>query len=297
MWVILALVSCFFLGFYDIAKKTSLKENAVIPVLFFASGTSAVLFLPIIILSKFNVINEQSLLFVPSVSFEVHLRIMLKSLIVGSSWFFAYIALKYLPLTIVTPIRATGPLWTLLGAIIIYQEQYTHWQWIGIVTVLGFFYLFSLAGNKEGISFKRNKWIWAIIVATIIGACSGLYDKFLIANYPRMAVQAWFSIYMIPVFLPFLLFMWYPKRHTNNKFEWRYSILLIGILLTIADFAYFYALTYNDSLIAIISVLRRTSVVISFVGGAIIFKEINIKRKSLALAGILIGVFLIVLGS
>lgn len=297
MWIFLGLVSCFFLGFYDIAKKTSLKENAVIPVLFFASLTSAIIFIPIISLSYIELIPQDSIIFVPKIDFNTHLQVFLKSIIVGSSWFFSYIALKHLPITIVTPIRATGPFWTLIGAVLIYEENFSTWQWAGIITVLGFFYFFSLAGNKEGISFKRNKRVYFIILATIIGACSGLYDKFLITNYPRMAVQAWFSIYMVPVFLPFLLFIWYPQRKTKQKFEWRYSIPIIGILLTIADFAYFYALSYEDSLIGIISVLRRTSVVIAFVGGAIIFKEINIKRKAIALTGILIGVLFIVLGS
>lgn len=297
MWVILALISSFFLGFYDIAKKTSLKENAVIPVLFFASAAGALLFVPIIFLSRYSIIPESSLVFVPVISLKTHFLIFLKSVLVGSSWFFAYVALKHLPITIVTPIRATGPLWTLLGALIIYKEQYTHWQWLGIVTVLVFFYLFSLAGLKEGISFRRNKWVYAIIVATILGACSGLYDKYLLANFRPMAVQPWFSIYLVPVFLPFLLLNWYPRRKTDSKFEWRYSIPLIGILLTIADFAYFYALSDEESLIAIVSVLRRTSVVIAFVGGAVIFKEVNLKRKALALLGILVGVFMIVFGS
>jgi len=297
MWILLALLSSFFLGFYDVAKKTSLKENAVIPVLFFASAAGALIFIPLIILSQLNIIPEASMVYVPSIAAKTHFLIFLKSMLVGASWYFAYVALKYLPLTIVTPIRATGPLWTLIGALIIYKEEYTIWQWLGIITILIFFYIFSLAGLKEGISFKRNKWIYAIIIATMLGACSGLYDKYLLANFQPMAVQPWFSIYLIPVFLPFLLFIWFPKRKSSSPFVWRHTIILIGVLLTFADFAYFKALAYNDSLIAIISVLRRTSVIIAFIAGAIIFKEINIKRKAFALLGILAGVLMIALGS
>lgn len=297
MWILLALLSSLFLGFYDVAKKTSLKQNAVIPVLFFASATGALVFIPFLVLSQLGVLKESFILYVPNISAKTHFLIFLKSTLVGSSWYFAYVALKYLPLTIVTPIRATGPFWTLIGALIIYNEQYTLWQWLGIVTILIFFYLFSLAGLKEGISFKRNKWIYAIITATILGACSGLYDKFLMRNFHPMAVQTWFSIYLIPVFLPFLLLIWFPKRKSTSPFVWRYSIILIGVLLAFADFAYFKALTDNDSLIAVVSVLRRTSVIIAFVAGAIIFKEVNIKRKAFALLGILTGVLMIALGS
>lgn len=297
MWLILGIVSSFFLGVYDITKKLSLNNNAVIPVLFFASATGALLFLPFIVLSNLGVIPEQSIVYVPQVNIQTHGLIFMKSMLVGSSWLFAFFALKNLPITIVTPIRATGPVWTLIGAIIIYNEQYNIWQWIGIAIVLGFFYFFSLSGQREGINFRRNKWVLFIVAATILGSISTLYDKYLIANYDRMAIQAWFAIYMIPVFAPFLMFLWYPKRKITTPFEWRWAILLIGVLLTIADFAYFYALTDDDALITILSVLRRTSVIISFAIGSIIFKEVNLKRKAIALLGIIVGVLIIVLGS
>ncbi|MGE0090625.1 MAG: EamA family transporter [Bacteroidales bacterium] len=295
MWIFLGLISSFFLGIYDIVKKISLNNNAVIPVLFLASATGAILFTPVIVGSYAGAVPMDSLFYVPLIDLETHGLIFLKSMLVGSSWLFAYFALKNLPITIVTPIRATGPIWTLLGALIIYHETYNLWQWMGILTVLGFFYYFSLAGNREGINFKRNKWVLFIMVATMLGSFSTLYDKFLIAHYNRMAVQAWFSVYMIPVYIPFVLFMWYPQRKVA-KFEWRWSIPFIGIILTIADFSYFYALTDDAALITILSVLRRSSVVIAFIGGALLFKEGNLKRKGVALIGIFIGVLMLVLG-
>ncbi|MCG8700145.1 MAG: DMT family transporter, partial [Bacteroidales bacterium] len=170
-------------------------------------------------------------------------------------------------------------------------------QWLGIVTVMVFFYIFSLAGRNEGVDFKRNKWIFAIVGATILGSISGMYDKYLMLHHHHVAVQAWFSIYMVVVFLPFLLFIWYPKRKITTRFEWRWVVPLIGVTLTVADYLYFWALSDSDSLIGVVSVLRRSSVVISFVLGAIIFKEGNIKRKALALFGILAGIVLILIGT
>jgi transporter family protein len=297
MWLVLGLVSSFFLGVYDISKKISLNNNAVIPVLFLASTAGALIFIPIVILSHLGIISDTALLYISKVDLFTHFLIFLKSVLVGSSWIFAFFALKHLPITIITPIRATGPVWTLMGAIIIYGEQYNGLQWVGLITVLVFFYIFTLAGNKEGIKFRKNRWILFIVIATLLGSTSALYDKFLVTHYDKMVVQAWFSIYMIPVFLPFVLFMWYPKRKKTTPFQWRWSIPLIGILLTVADFAYFYALSDKNALITIISILRRSSVVISFTIGAIIFKDVNIKQKGVALAGILIGVIVILLAS
>jgi bacterial/archaeal transporter family protein len=297
MWVFWGLLSALLLGLYDVSRKVALKENAVIPVLFFASATGAVIFLPLVVFSRIGSIDTGSLFYIPAITQREHVLFFAKSLLVGSSWFFAYFAISQLPLTIVIPIRSTGPMWTLFGALIIYSERFTFLQWVGIIVVLCFFYVFSLAGKREGIEFRRNKWILAIVAATLLGATSSLYDKYLIPRYDRMAVQAWFSIYMVPVFLPFLLGIWYPKRKSYTPFVWNGYIHMVGILLILADFFYFYALTHPDAKIALLSVLRRSSVVISFVSGALFFKERNLKRKGLALIGILAGVLFIVLGT
>lgn len=297
MWIVLALTSSIFLASYDLIRKLSLKDNAVIPVLFLGSSSAGVLFLFILLFSRLELVSPDSLLYVPQISARQHLLFFLKSILVGSSWFLAYFALKHLPITIVIPIRSTGPFWTIIGALLIYNERFTLFQWIGIIMVLIFFYIFSLVGRKEGISFLKNKWIFAVIGGTILGATSAMYDKYLLLHYDRMALQTWFSIYMIPVLAPFMFFAWLPNRGKITPFRWKWLIPLIGIALTIADFLYFYALSYEDSLIGVVSILRRSSVVFSFVFGAIIFREINMKRKAFVLIGILAGLLMIVLGS
>lgn len=297
MWVFFAIISALFLGIYDIFKKNSLKHNAVLPVLLLSSLTSTLIFLPIIVYSKFNPGFSEHLLYVPEISWYQHGLIFLKSIIVASSWILSYYAMKHLPITIVSPIRSTGPVWTLLGALIIFSEKLNGLQWLGISVSLFFFYLFTLAGNREGISFRNNKWIYFIIAGTLIGSASGLYDKYLIKEINNMAVQAWFSVYMIPVLLPMVYFIWYKRINNTTKFGFRYTIPLIGITLTIADFCYFYALTDDNSLIAIVSSLRRSSVIFTFILGAFIFKEKNIARKLILLIGMMLGILVILWGS
>ncbi len=297
MWLVFGLCSAVFLGLYDALRKKVLTDNPVLPVLFLATLTGAIVFIPLIILSHAGIITEGALLFVPRADSFVHLLTFIKAIIVTSSWILAYSALNMLPLTIVSPIRSTAPLWTLIGAVIIFSEQLTPIQWTGVIVVLAFFYLFALAGKREGIIFHRNKWILAAIGATLLGAVSSLYDKFLFSRYDHMFVQAWYQVYMVPILLPFLFVLWYPKRKMKTPFHWNIYIHMIGILLIVSDFLYFYALTKQDSLIAILSVLRRSSVVIAFTAGAIYFKENNLKRKGLALVGILVGIVLIFWGT
>lgn len=298
MWALFGLASALFLGIYDIFKKKSVNANAVMPVLFFSTVASALLFLPFIFLSTTSPdLLADSGMFVPELSFEEHLQVVLKSCIVVASWVLSFFALKHLPITIVAPIRATGPLWTLMGAIVIFHEQLNIYQWSGILTTLCFFYLFSTAGKLEGIQFRKNKWVYFIVAGTIIGAASGLYDKFILRRIDRVAVQAWFSVYQVVVLLPFVLLNEKIRKRKNIVFEWRWSIPLIGVFLVAADYLYFYALSNDDALISVISALRRGSVLVAFVVGGLLFREKNLKKKGIYLVGILTGILLLTLGT
>lgn len=298
MWALFAVASAVFLGTYDVFKKLSLNSNAVLPVLFFATLTSAIIFLPFLFFSTyFPDLLIGSVFFIPNAPLAQHGFFFLKSLIVTSSWVFTFFAVKHLPLTIVSPIRATGPIWTLFGAILIFSEHLTIIQWTGTAVTLAFFYLFSLAGKSEGIHFATNKWVVFLIAGTLLGSVSGLYDKFLIRNFDRMAVQAWSGIYQVGLLLPVILFLWYPKRQENTPFQWRWSIPMIGLFLVIADFLYFYAISFDGSLISVISALRRSGVIISFTLGGLMFHEKNIRKKGWLLLGILAGVMILLFGS
>ncbi|MDP4273653.1 MAG: EamA family transporter [Bacteroidota bacterium] len=298
MWLIFSIVSALFLGSYDLFNKASLNKNAVIPVLFFSTLTGAVMFMfPVVFSALFRHYASTQFWYIPESSWHEQGYYFLKSVIVGISWMFSYFAVKHLPITIASPIRASAPMWTLIGAITIFGERLSLLQWAGLILTIFFYFLFSLAGNKEGIDFRKNKWVWFMLMATLTGVVSALYDKFLIAHFNRLAVQAYSDFYLVLVFLPALLFVWYPNRAKTNHFQWRNTIPMISISLLIADCSYFYSLSCAGSLLAIISVLRRSNVVISFSLGAVIFKETNMKSKSIALVGILVGLVLVILGS
>ncbi len=299
MWVFLALASALFLGIYEVFKKLSVHKNAVIPVLVISTLTSALLFLPVTIGSVFYPAFFQNIqLYVPPIDMLQQGMIFLKSIIVVSSWLMAFYAVKNLPMTIVGPIRATGPVWTLFGAILIYSEHLSLQQWVGVTVTLFFFYLLSTAGKSEGINFGANKWIFLILGGTFLGAVSGLYDKFLMRRIDQMAVQAWFSFYQVAILFPILaITRWRLPKAERTPFHWRWSIPLIGVFLVVADYLYFNSLSYAESMVSIVSSLRRGGVVVSFVVGALVFKEKNIPRKALYLAGIMIGILLISLAS
>jgi bacterial/archaeal transporter family protein len=296
MWLILIIFSAIFLGVYDVFKKLSLSGNAVLPVMLVSSATSLLLFLPLLIISNVapNLL-ENSIFLIPSVENKALYLIAIKTLIVQASWIFSFFALKHLPISIVSPIRSTGPMWTLLGAIVILGERLTLTQWIGVAIIVTCLYAYSLAGKKEGIHFKNNIWVLFIFIGTMLGSLSALYDKYLIAtcDIDKMAVQAWFCVFQFTVMIPTVLLFWYPKRLKTDAFEWRWTIPCIGIFLVLADFFYFFSLSQDGALISIVSIIRRSGVIVSFISGAIIFKEQNLQVKGFILTGVLIGVFVL----
>jgi len=294
-WIALSICSALLLGFYDLAKKHALRENAVLPVLFFGIVTSAAVWLPFVLWSHLAPESFPSAQFlVTPLAAHEHVLLFLKSALVAGSWIFGYFALKNLPLSIAGPIRATGPLWTILLAVFLMGESPSGWQWVGIAIVLAAFYAFSFVGKLEGIHFTRDKWVGYMIAATLIGACSAIYDKFLLqtALIEPATVQAWFSLYLVVVMAPFYL-LWLRGAWPRGRFEWRWSIPLIGLLLLSADFLYFTAIAQEDALISVISPIRRTAVVVTFLGGIFLHKELNFRPKAACILALLVGIALI----
>ena len=297
-------MSAALLGCYDSFKKQALFDNAVIPVLFLNTLFSSLIFLPCIILSSTSDILDGGIFHVASGGWDMHKYIVLKALIVLSSWILGYFGMKHLPLTIVGPINATRPVMVLVGALLFFGERLNIWQWTGVFLAVASFFLLSRSGKKEGIDFKHDHWIYMIIGSAIMGAISGLYDKYLMApiesggvGLDRMMVQSWYNIYQCIMMGTMLLLLWWPKHSETTPFQWKWSILGVSLFLSAADFMYFYSLSLPDAMISIVSMIRRGSVIVSFMFGALFFHEKNLKAKTIDLALVLLGMLFLYIGS
>lgn len=304
MWIAFAFLSAALLGLYDACKKHSLRDNAVIPILFLNTLFCSLFFIPMIILSWKGAISPEATLYVPAPEWEEHKYIILKAVIVLSSWILGYYAMKNLPLTTVGPINATRPLMTLVGALLIFGEQLNGWQWAGVGLGILSFYLMSRTGKKEGIDFTHNVWIYFLVAAAALGAASGLYDKYLMSpadagglGLNKMAVQGWYNIYQCIMMGMVLLIVWVPQRKRSTALKWRWSIVFISIFLTVADFVYFYALTFPDAMISVVSMVRRGSVLVSFLCGALVFNEKHLRSKAADLALVFLGMACLWIGT
>lgn len=304
MWLALAFISATLLGCYDSLKKKALNANAVIPILFLNTLFCSLIFLPFILLSYNSSILDDTLVHVSQGGWEMHKYIVLKSVIVLSSWLLGYFGMKHLPLTIVGPINATRPVMTLVGALLIFGERLNLLQWMGVAcAVIGYFML-RRSSKQEGINFKHNRWIYCTVVAALLGAMSGLYDKYLLAppdsggvGLDKMMVQSWYNIYQCGIMFLMLIILWWPAHHKTTPFRWRWSIVGVSLFLSAADFAYFYALSQPEAMISVVSMIRRASVLVSFLFGAFVFHEKNLRSKALDLVLMFIGLLFLYFGS
>src|ERR1043165_5958916 len=181
-WIAASLVSAFFLGCYDLCTKHAVRDNAVLPVLFLANVCSASIWGALMLFAALFPGTLPSQFVVAPLTLGEHGQLLLKSAIVASSWSCSYFAVKHLPVSIAAPIRATGPMWTLTGALLLLAERPSWLEMVGIVTTLGSFAALSFAGAREGIHFHRDKWIGWLLLGTMLGAMSGPYDRFLLGR-------------------------------------------------------------------------------------------------------------------
>ena len=298
MWLSLAFASAALLGLYDAAKKKALTGNAVLPVLLLNTFFCSLFFLPAILSAECGFgWFDGTVLESSCGTLRAHGLVVLKSAIVLTSWIFGYFGMKHLPLTIVGPINATRPVLVLLGALLIFGERLNASQWAGVLLALVSLFLLGRSSRREGVDFAHNRWILCIAAAALTGAASGLYDKYIMTRLDPVFVQSWYNLYQFLMMAVVAGILWWPRRGHTTPFRWSWAIPFISIFLSAADFAYLYALRDPDAMISVVSMIRCGSVVVSFLCGAALFHERNLRSKAVDLAFILVGMFFLWLGS
>lgn len=290
-WLFPILGSAIALGFYDLFKKHAVRDNSIMPVLFLATLSGSVLYLVSL--------AAAGQFFDAAVCSALQWNLIaVKSLMVSASWICVYYAMRELPISIASPIRASAPLWTFIGSLILYNEIPGVWQGIGMLIIFGGYYIFSILGKMEGISFRKHRGIHMIFLGTLLGAACALFDKYLLGllHIPPATVQFWFSVDLVFILgFAFLVRCLIFKK--GRSFKWRWSIPITGMLLILADWLYFYALSLPDAQISILSLLRRCNCIVTFSVGYFYFRDANLKGKIIALALILTGVIVLALTS
>ena len=277
----MALASAVLLGVYDVFKKKALKNNGVLWILFGATAITTLIMSP----------------FLSAGSARDHLMLVAKAAIVTVSWVSGLAALGQLPITTASTIKATRPMIVVLFSIILFGEKLNAWQWAGVAIVIVSMFLLSRSSKKEGVDFATNKGVIYMLISVLSGAGSALYDKKIIASLEPLFVQSWTNLYITLMLALVILCQWLFSKKSYVKFRWDWLILVIALFITVSDCLYLFAIKQEGSLLSVVSLLRRCSVIITFVLGAIVFKEHNIRSKAAVLTVLFAGMVLLMYGS
>lgn len=303
MWLFLAVLSAILLGLYDVAKKQALRKNGVLAVLLVATALSTLFVSPFLRLGPL----------------KDHLQLMLKAVMVTASWVSGLAALKLLPLTTVSTFKGSRPVFVVLFSVLLFGERLDWMQWLGVALVLGALFLLGHTSRKDAPAEVRRIGFLYLGISILTGVASALYDKHIMASLEPLFVQSWTNLFITLLLVLCVLvkrtFRSFGQRpQDDNKdchserseesrseesqpFRWDWTLLLVAVLITGADMLYFFSLNQPDALLSVISTVRRTSIIVTFVCGAVFFKEGNIKEKSFNLLLMAAGLALLLIGS
>ena len=285
MWIFLIIGSAVLLGLYDVAKKHSLARNDALTVLLCATALSTLFLSPWLVMEPGSP--------------EGHLRLVFKAVLVTSSWVSGMLALGLLPITLVSTMKASRPVLVLIFSILLFGEQLNAWQWGGSVLTLVAIFLLSVTGRSDGVHFTRSRGVFMLLLSILAGVASALYDKHILQglHLTPLFVQSWTNLY-----ITLLLLLWILLRRAFNPgagkpFRWDWTLVLIAVLISCADALYFFAVSTEGAPLSLISMIRRSSVIVSFAAGAAFFHEKNVGKKTIAMAVMLVAMVLIYIGS
>lgn len=297
MWLTLAICSAVLLGVYDVAKKQASRRNGVLDILLFATGITTLFFLPFILSSLFGCgLAEGTRFEIEQGTAKDHLLLAGKAVIVSISWITGLLGLKHLPITTASTMKATRPVFILIVSLLVFGERLNLWQWTGILVSIAALYMLGRSSRKEGIAFTRNKWVFCMFAAILSGVASAMLDKYIMTWMSPMFAQSWTNLY-ITVILALCIAASNLMHGGRGKFVWDWNILLIAVFITVSDYLYFFALSCEGSMLSVVSMLRRSSVVVTFLLGAWLFRENRLKEKAAALAILLAGITILYFGS
>ena len=277
MWLWLTVCSALLLGIYDVFKKQALKRNGVYWILVGSTGLTTLFLSP----------------FLSAISLHDHLCILIKAVLVSASWVSGLIAMKHLPLTTVSTIKASRPMFVVIFSIILFGERLSPLQWLGVAIVMAALFLSSRSKRHETDKANSAKGMVAMLVSVLSGAASALYDKHIISGFEPLALQSWTNLYITALLALILLIQYLADKEHFQGFAWDWRILIIAVLITAADAAYFFAIKDPDAMLSVISIIRRCSVLVTFLGGALILKEGQIRDKALDMVLMMAGVGLL----
>ncbi len=286
MWIALAGAYGVIKGVRDVIKKVALKKSSTIEVLFFYTLLSFVFVLPWTgeAVSIFGNGNAGYLFLIAVKSFVIYI-----------AWICSFNAIEHLPIGFYGLMDMSRVVITSVLSLIILGETMTFDKAIGMVLVLNGLLLVNMSrtvqgGGGEGIPLR---YVLLVFVSCFMNSCSEIFDKWFMRPETGITtgqLQFWYMFFLTGMYFIHILI----KR---IKLDWtmlwkNYWIPILALIFVIGDKCLFIANQTGD--VIPITLIKQCSVLITILGGKIVFKEKHILFKLLCavviICGIMIGV-------
>lgn len=200
--------------------------------------------------------------------------------------------------TVVYPVvRGTGPLFTVLGAWLIFDETFSGMQWLGVAVLLAGIFGLALY-NLIHLTFQRDTLAPALWLAVGTGAMVAVYttyDAYGIRFTPDpFTFLAWF-FFVTAIDFP-IIAAWRFRRMTDRPALGPLALRgLIGALVAFGSFGSVMMATRLDK-VGEAAVLRETSTVFAAIIGWLVLKETVGPRRIALMALIALGAVIVEFG-
>ena len=263
--------------FYRLLAKGS-RHSANIPVIVGLLGSIIFLLLIPFFNMKF-----------PSIWYVWILLLLSNFLYVGND-LLKFIGFKKLDVSVVSIFYQLAKVFMIILGVIIFHEQLTLIEIIGIILIMFGSSLVAFKKNK----FKINKYIWAIIGASLFFALAMTIDVGISAQF-NLAFY-FFVLYFVPAVLIIIgkqiKFIDLKEEFFRTKNSPKFFIMAslcssIGML--------FYLLALRQGQVSIVAPLSSVTVLLNVLAGYIFLKERDdLTKRIIASILVIVGVFLLI---
>lgn len=265
----MALASAFFAAMHNGVRLAS-TELHPFEIAFFRSLFGLIALTPLLIHRSSHIYHTKS--------FGLH---FLRGIFNGASILCWFTALSLLPVAEATSLSLAGPLFVILGAMVILGEKIVPWQWLGIVVIfVGGAIIIRPGYSSIGLG------TWLVIASAILLTGSKLLAK-VVARYdhPDTVVAYLTTMMLLATLVPAISVWKWPSVE-------EYGLLaLIGAAGTIGHL--FLARSYRHSDVSVIDPLLFMRMIWAALFGWILFSEFPDLSTWVGAAVILLGIVLI----
>ena len=275
MWIGLVCLYGVLKGVRDIIKKKAMEKNSAMEVLFFYTFISFLFVTP-------SVKNALS------IDFHYIGFVMIKSAIIFIAWICSFKAIKKLPIGFYGIMDMSRVIFATVLGITVLGEVMTGHKIASMALVLVGLLFVNAKGKGLGEEKTKPIYIVLVLISCLCNAVSELLDKMLMQSMNSGQLQFWYMFFMVILYLGYMIV-------TKTKIDFRtiyknYWILILSVLFVIGDKALFIACSKQESTVVAMTLIKQCSVMITIIGGRIVFKEKRTLYKMVCAAVIIAGI-------